>query len=120
MSCGMLVADDGTRTLLDRAYVFGRDPSNDPAVVRGYAVPISVDDPDSLVSRVQARIGAVGGVVTVSDANSANGTYVAAPGAKEWTRVGAAPTVLPEGWSMRLGKRVFTHVAAPSEENDRR
>jgi hypothetical protein len=112
VSSGMLVADDGTRTILDRAYVLGRDPGNDPAVVGGYATPICVDDPDSLISRVQARVAAAGGVVTVSDANSANGTYIAAPGAREWTRVGTAPTVLPEGWSMRLGRRVFTHTAA--------
>jgi hypothetical protein len=112
LSCGVLVADDGTRTLLDREYVFGRDPGHDPAVVRGSATPITVDDPDSLVSRVQARVGVAAGVVTVSDAGSSNGTYIAAPGAKEWTRIGPIPTVLPEGWSMRLGKRVFTHTAA--------
>jgi hypothetical protein len=119
VSSGLLIADDGTRTILDRAYVFGRDPGNDPAVVRGYATPISVDDPDSLISRVQARVAAVGGVVTVSDANSANGTYIAAPGAREWTRVGSVPTVLPEGWSMRLGRRVFTHTASPTDNPGR-
>ena len=111
VSCGVLVADDGTRTILDRDYVFGRDPGQDPAVARGGATPISVDDPDSLISRVQARISVVGGVVTVSDASSANGTFIAAPGAKEWTRIGTVPTVLPEGWSTRMGRRVFTHVA---------
>jgi hypothetical protein len=111
MSSGMLVADDGTRTILDREYVFGRDPAHDAGVARGSATPITIDDPDSLVSRVQARIAVVAGVVSVSDAGSSNGTFIAAPGAKEWTRIGTVPTVLPEGWSMRLGKRVFTHRA---------
>ena len=100
----MLVADDGTRTILDREYVFGRDPGHDPAVSRGSATPITIDDPDSLVSRVQARIAVVAGVVSVSDAGSSNGTFIAAPGARDWTRIGTVPTVLPEGWSMRPGQ----------------
>ena len=112
VTAGMLVADDGTRTILDREYVLGRDPGHDPAVASGTAIPIVIDDPDNLISRVQTRIGTAGGVVTVCDAGSANGTFVAPPGAQEWTRIGPRPAVLPLGWSLRLGTRVYTHVAA--------
>lgn len=111
-SVAALVADDGTRTLLDRDYVFGRDPQHDPAVARGAATPIVVRDPDNLVSRVQAYVGVTAGVVSVRDAGSANGTFIAAPGADGWTVVQERPAVLPEGWSMRLGARVFTHAPA--------
>ena len=109
-----LVADDGTRILLDRHYVFGRDPFHEPSVLRGAASPIVVRDPDQLISRVQAYIAVVAGAVTVRDGGSANGTYIAAPGAKEWTRLGEQPSVLPPGWSMRIGRRVYTYVEAGS------
>jgi len=112
VTAGVLVADDGKRTILDREYVLGRDPGHDPAVASGTAIPIVIDDPDNLISRVQTRIGTAGGLVTVCDAGSANGTFVAPPGAPEWTRVGPQPVVLPVGWSLRLGSRVYTHLAA--------
>ena len=107
---GALVADDGTRTILDRSYVLGRDPSQSEAVRSGAATPIVVDDPDNLISRVQVTVRVDNGLVTVTDESSANGTFVAGPGAPDWDRV-AGSAALPVGWSMRLGKRVFTHVA---------
>lgn len=114
-SVGALVADDGTSTPLDRAYVLGREPQQDPSVQLGEASPIVVRDPDNLVSRVQVRVSvdAQGGV-TLSDCGSANGTFVAAPGATDWVRLGEEATALPPGWSMRLGRRVFTHVRGTS------
>lgn len=107
---GALVADDGTRTILDRTYVLGREPSQSAEVQRGEATPIVVDDPDNLVSRVQVRVSVENGAVLVHDTGSANGTFVAAPGAPDWDRIGDTPVVLPPGWSLRMGKRVFTHV----------
>ncbi|MGB8652116.1 MAG: FHA domain-containing protein [Mycobacteriales bacterium] len=113
-SVGVLVADDGTRTPLDRSYVLGREPQQDSSVQSGAASPIVVRDPDNLVSRVQVHVSVdAQGVVTLRDDGSANGTFVAAPGATEWVRVGDSDTVLPPGWSMRLGRRVFTHVTGP-------
>ena len=106
-----LVADDGTRILLDRQYVFGRDPFHDQAVLSGAASPIVVRDPDQLISRVQVHVSIVKGAVTLRDGGSANGTFVAAPGAKEWVRLGDQVAVLPPGWSMRIGRRVYTYVA---------
>ena len=114
-SASALVADDGTRTLLDRNYVFGREPWKDPDVVSGAASPIVVKDPDNLISRAHAYVTVDAGGVMVRDNASGNGTYVAPPGAPEWMRLGPYPAPLPPGWSLRLGMRVFTHIAAPTE-----
>ncbi|MGH3612064.1 MAG: FHA domain-containing protein [Pseudonocardia sp.] len=109
---GALVADGGSpRILLDRAYVIGRDPHNDPAVRGAQASPIVVHDPDNLISRVHVYASVDGGELILRDAGSATGTYIAAPGAESWTTIGAEPTSLPPGWSVRLGKRIFTFVA---------
>jgi hypothetical protein len=107
-----LIADDGARTPLDRAYAFGREPQNDESVLRGEVTPVVVNDPDNLVSRVQFYIWVDGEVVVIRDNASANGTFVAAPGAPDWTRLGPEPVVLPVGWSLRIGRRVYTHVPA--------
>jgi hypothetical protein len=109
---GVLLADDGSRTPLDRRYVFGRDPGQDPAVLSGSAAPIVVADPDFLVSRVQAYLSVEAGVVTVRDNGSANGTFIAAPGAADWTQLDSSASELPVGWSLRMGRRVYTYVAA--------
>jgi hypothetical protein len=102
-----LVAEDGSRTPLDGTYVVGREPGADEAVRSREASPLQIDDPDQLVSRVHAHLWVDRGAVFVRDAHSANGTFVAAPGAKDWTRVDDEGAELPVGWSMRLGGRVF-------------
>jgi hypothetical protein len=109
---GWLVASDGTRLPLDRPYVLGREPENDPAVMSGAATPVRLADEESLISRVQSYVYFDGGQVWLQDASSANGTYIAAPGAPAWTRVGTGAVALPPTWSVRVGNLVFTHVAA--------
>jgi pSer/pThr/pTyr-binding forkhead associated (FHA) protein len=104
-----LMSDDGVRTPLDRPYVFGREPQQDPAVAEGHASPIRLPDPEQLISRVQAYLYVDGDRVSVQDAHSANGTFIAAPGASEWQRLGEEPAPLPVGWSIRMGRRIFTH-----------
>jgi hypothetical protein len=104
-----LMSDDGVRTPLDRPYVFGREPQQDPSVADGSASPIRLSDPEQLISRVQAYLFVDGDRVTVQDAHSANGTFVAAPGASDWQRLDEEPVDLPVGWSIRMGRRVFTH-----------
>jgi len=107
-----LVAEDGSRLPLDRSYVFGREPHQDPMVIQGDASPIRLDDAEQLISRVQAYLHVDEHGVTIKDATSANGTFVAAPGAPDWTRLGEGPVLLPVGWSLRMGRRVFSHYGA--------
>ncbi len=103
----VLVADDGAVYPLDRSYVLGRDPLSDEAVSTGRATPIALQG-DSHISRVHAFVSVDAGAVQVRDASTPGGTFIAAPGAPEWTRIGASPADLPLGWSLRVGERIFT------------
>ncbi len=109
---GHLVSTDGARIPLDRDYVLGREPEVDPTVRSGAATPVRLADDENLVSRVHSYIAVDSGEVSLRDASSANGTYMAAPGDEAWARVGNDPVVLPPMWSVRVGNRVFTYVAS--------
>lgn len=105
---GALVGPDGARYPLDRPYVIGRDPMIDDSVRRAQASPIVIPR-DRHVSRVHAHLTVGGGTVFVRDAGTPGGTFMAAPGAPEWMRVGQRPVELQRGWSLRIGERIFTY-----------
>lgn len=103
---GVLVLDDGSVYALDADYVVGREPEVSQEVQAGRAVPLALDDPAQTLSRVHAKILRSGWDVCLVDAHSANGSFVAAPGAADWTRLvpDVATTVTP-GSRIQVGGR---------------
>jgi hypothetical protein len=103
---GVVVLDDGTVFPLNDDYVLGREPDNSDDVAAGRALPLQLDDPDAMVSRVHAKILLQGWDVRILDAHSANGTFVTKPGATDATRLPADEpmTILP-GTRITMGGR---------------
>ena len=104
---GALVFEDVIYPL-DRGYVIGRNPSGDEAVRTGAAAPLTLPR-DRHVSRVHAYVTLEGGVIYIRDAGTSGGTYIAAPGVEQWTRIGETAVELAPGWRMRLGQKILTH-----------
>jgi hypothetical protein len=105
---GVLQTRDGAVYPLDRSYVIGRDPLHDDAVRNAQASPLVVQN-DQHVSRVHAVVTVDGAQVFVRDAATPGGTFIAAPGAKEWTEIGTTPTELAPDWSLRIGEQILTY-----------
>jgi hypothetical protein len=107
---GALTTGDDAVYPLDRPYVIGRNPLADPMVRDSAASPIVLAD-DPQISRVHAYVTVSAESVFVRDAGTPAGTFVAAPGAPEWTRVGVQPVVLQPGWCLRIGAKMLTYQA---------
>ncbi|MCP9620282.1 FHA domain-containing protein [Nocardia otitidiscaviarum] len=105
---GALTMSGGASYPLDRPYVLGRDPMADEAVRRAAASPIALTG-DRHISRVHARVFIEGTAVFVQDAATPGGTYIAAPRAEDWIRLGAQPMELKPGWSLRIADRILTY-----------
>ena len=106
----VLESADGAVYPLDRSYVIGRYPLGDDAVRNATASPIVVHN-DNQISRVHAYVSIDHGGVYVRDAFTTGGTFIAAPGAKDWTRIGTTPTELAPEWSLRIGEQILTYRA---------
>jgi hypothetical protein len=107
---GALTSADDAVYPLDRPYVIGRNPLADRAVRDSVASPIVLPD-DPQISRVHAYVTVSAGTVLVRDAGTPGGTFIAAPGAATWTRVGEQPMALRPGWCLRIGQRMLTYQA---------
>lgn len=105
---GSLASEDGATYQLDRPYVIGRDPLGDKSVLEHRASPIVVKN-DPHVSRVHAHVSVTDGRVFVRDGGTPGGTFIAAPGADQWTQIGTAPTELAPGYSLRIGTLILTY-----------
>lgn len=107
---GVLVTDDGTTHSLARDLVVGRTPDADEAVAAGTAGTLVLSDP--LVSRVHARVTLHDWQVRVTDAGSANGTFLLPPGQTNWTRLepGVETTVVP-GSAVAFGHRELRYYS---------
>jgi hypothetical protein len=103
---GVVVLDDGSVFPLNEDYVLGREPENSEDVVAGRALPLQLEDPDAMVSRVHAKILLQGWDVRIQDARSSNGTFVTKPGESGGTRLAADEpmTILP-GTRVTMGSR---------------
>jgi FHA domain len=117
-SLSVLTSQDGPPIVLDRTnYVLGREPQQDPAVESGEAVPVQLQDPDHVISRVHAYVSVENDIVLVRDADSMHGTYFSPPGGEQWTRITAEPSPLPPGWNLQIGPKVFTlELTEPGHE----
>jgi pSer/pThr/pTyr-binding forkhead associated (FHA) protein len=111
LAVGVLASDDEAVYPLDRPYVIGRSPLNEKAVRDSMASPISLPD-DPQISRVHAYVWVTGGRVLVRDAGTPAGTFIAAPGDREWTRIGTTETEVKAGWCIRIGKRILAYQKA--------
>jgi hypothetical protein len=114
---GMLVSQDGLTIVLDRVYVLGREPQQDPSVESGEAAPVQLADPDHVISRVHAYVSVENGIVLVRDAESMHGTYLSPPGDEQWSRIGTEPSPLPPGWNLQIGPQIFTFKLAEPKDD---
>jgi pSer/pThr/pTyr-binding forkhead associated (FHA) protein len=104
---GIIVTDGGTIYTVTGDVVIGREPEQAPDVLAGRARPLPLRDAARSTSRVHARLVVRGWQVLLSDAGSANGTFVSRSGAAgPWLPATPdAPVPLVHGDRVRLGQR---------------
>lgn len=106
---GTLVFEDGNVTTINSDLVLGRRPERHAMVASGEATPLMIADPEHVLSGAHAAIQVSGGDVYVLDLDSLNGTHVAAPDARDWTKLEpGSPYPLTDGYRLLLGWTVLT------------
>lgn len=109
-SGGVLVFEDGATAALTGDVVLGRRPERHELVESGRAQPIVIHDPENVLSSAHAAVHLQGDEVVVVDLESLNGTHIAAPDARDWTKLTAgAPYPMHDGYRMLLGWTVLTY-----------
>lgn len=109
-SVGVLIFEDGTSQTLDGDVVLGRRPERHDLVEAGDAQPVTIHDPEHVLSSAHAALRRQGGHVVVVDLDSLNGTHVAASEARDWTRLSAGePYRIADGDRILLGWTVLTY-----------
>ncbi len=106
---GVLTFSDGSHRSLARTVVLGRDPVDDPAVLRGEATAVPLADVTNTLSRVHAEIRLLGWDVLIVDRGSTNGTYVWDEARQAWDRlVPEQPRALVPGTHVAFGRQAAT------------
>lgn len=109
-SVGVLVFEDGATANLTGDVVLGRRPEKHELVESGQAQPLVIQDPEHVLSSAHAAVRIQGDEVLVVDLDSLNGTHVASPEARDWTKLTAgAPYPMQDGFRMLLGWTVLTY-----------
>jgi hypothetical protein len=96
-----LVWDSGESDLVTGDMVVGRDPSNDPGIKSGAALPLVPRGRSDGMSRIHADLRRSGWELLVSDRGSTNGTFVWDDDRQEWHRLEA-----DERFPLRVGSIV--------------
>ena len=105
----VLTFSDGSHRSLARTVVLGRDPVDDPAVLRGEATAVALADVTNTLSRVHAEIRLLGWDVLIVDRGSTNGTYVWDEARQAWDRlVPEQPRALVPGTHVAFGRQAAT------------
>jgi hypothetical protein len=103
---GILLLDNGMTLRADADYVIGREPAQDPDVLAGRARPLRIADSHGGISRRHLRVKLAAWNVKVVDLDSANGTFVQAPGDNAAPRVPAGiAVVVSPGSKVIFGRR---------------
>ncbi|MCU0270939.1 MAG: FHA domain-containing protein [Acidimicrobiales bacterium] len=111
---GVLICDDGTIVPLEGEHILGREPGGHPDVAAGRARAFAFPDTEPEISRVHLQLTVSGGEVLATDLGSANGTFIALPGASVWEPLPAGlPTPLPPGCHLLLGRRTIAFRSPP-------
>jgi hypothetical protein len=106
---GCLVGDDGTIWRLDKGYLIGSNPANDPTVRGGIARPLSLEGAEMAAGHAEIKL--TGWEVEVVDRSSPGGTFVFEPGSREWQRLRPYdPRTLRPGTHIAFGQRVVTFL----------